>query len=524
MQHQETAHPRGDGDSSLSMDLSAAAGTTEGLERVTRSPEVFKVSFGQSTGLATAPADSFRMVGAGRIEIGEGNVRITGSRRRLFGFGKDESYDISHTAIINASQAGKVVRFDVHLSSGEKRFAKFLAANEAQASNIMALLPKEQTPGFSAAQAELAEFHTRLNRLSPRAPITPIIVAINIAVFVAMCIGGANIVSPDGEAAIRWGSDYGPLTLGGQWWRLLTSTFIHFGILHIALNMWALYQSGRVAERLFGSVRYAVLYLFAGVAGSMASLLWNPIVNGAGASGAIFGVFGGLLAFIINSRNKVPQAVMAEQRNSTLIFAGYSLLYGFVHAGIDNAAHIGGLLGGFGMGLLLARPLDEAARAKAGAGRLAAAMVAGALVLALAAWPLLHPSAAVLGRAQFQQMLRTFGEHEAAAIKATNQLANTAGQGHMSRAAYTAELHTDVLPKWDALYNEVAMVQLLPDDQRYPLQQALLSYLDSRRKALRLYGEAAVSGDDAVAAQAKAAAEDASKALEEVKKLSASNH
>jgi hypothetical protein len=85
-------------------------------------------------------------------------------------------------------------------------------------------------------------------------------------------------------------------------------------------------------------------------------------------------------------------------------------------------------------------------------------------------------------------------------------------------------IHTDVLPKRDAPYNEVAMIQLTPDDQGYPLQQALLSYLDSRRKALRLYGEAVDSGDDAVAEQAKAAAQDASRALEELKKLSASNH
>jgi rhomboid protease GluP len=524
MQHQETAQPRGAGDCPVSVDSLAAVGKTPSPEPAKDGRQVFKVSFGQSAGVTTAPADSYRWVGAGRVEIDDNLVRIAGSRKRPFWFGKDESHEIPRAEIINVSQAGKGVRFEVHSPLGEMRFVRFVAANDAQASNIVALLPREQTPAFEAKQAELLAFHARLDRLSPRAPVTPVIVAINLAVFVAMCLGGADIINPDGKVAIQWGSDYGPLTLGGQWWRLLTSTFIHFGILHIALNMWALYQSGRTAERLFGSFRYAVLYLFAGVAGSIASLLWNPLVNGAGASGAIFGVFGGLLAFVINRRNNVPQAVMAEQRNSTLAFAAYSLFYGFVHAGIDNAAHIGGLIGGFGMGLLLARPLDEASRAKAGLGRFAGAVAAGVLVLGIVAWPLLHPSVKTMGRMQFQQVLHTFGEHEADAIKATNTLASTAKQGRVSKAAYLAELNTDVLPKWDALYNEVAMIELTPDDVSYPFQQALLSYLDSRRKALRLYGEAVDSGDDAVAEQAKAAAQDASRALEELKKLSASKH
>jgi rhomboid protease GluP len=180
---------------------------------------------------------------------------------------------------------------------------------------------------------------------------------------------------------VRWGSNYGPLTTNGQWWRLLTNTFVHFGLLHIAFNMWALYLSGRTVERLLGSTRFVLLYLFAGIAASMTSLLWNPMVNSAGASGAIFGVFGRMLAFVLNPRNAVPQSVMVEHRNSTLAFAGYSLFYGMVHSGIDNAAHIGGLVAGLAMGFLLARPLTSEARRAPKPMGLAVALGVGVIAL-----------------------------------------------------------------------------------------------------------------------------------------------
>jgi membrane associated rhomboid family serine protease len=157
---------------------------------------------------------------------------------------------------------------------------------------------------------------------------------------------------------IRLGTDYTPLTLGGQWWRLLTSIFLHFGLFHVALNMWALYVNGLVAERIFGSVRYLAIYLVAGVTGSVTSLLWHPIVNGAGASGAIFGVLGALLAFFLLRKGGLPASVAKAQSTSAGVFVIYSLLNGARYGGIDNAAHLGGLVGGFVMGLLLARPLD----------------------------------------------------------------------------------------------------------------------------------------------------------------------
>src|SRR6185437_11968549 len=101
---------------------------------------------------------------------------------------------------------------------------------------IQADLPQEQTPEFTGSQTELMEFHQRLDRLSPVAPVTPLLVAANVLVFVAMCISGVGFFKPEGAAVLGWGSNFGPLTMGGEWWRLFTAMFVHFGVIHIAFN------------------------------------------------------------------------------------------------------------------------------------------------------------------------------------------------------------------------------------------------------------------------------------------------
>ena len=235
-------------------------------------------------------------------------------------------------------------------------------------------------------------------------------------------VQSTGLLAPDAEVAVNWGSNYGPLTLQGQWWRLFTSMFVHFGILHLALNMFALYQTGRMVERMFGSLHFLLLYVFAGLSGSMVSLWWHPMINSAGASGAIFGVFGGLLAFMLNPKNAVPRAVMTAHRNSTVFFIGFNLLNGFTHAGIDNGAHIGGLLGGIVFGFLLARPLDMGVRSVAGAGRLALSCLACLLVLGALSYPMSHPDADFVQEQRFRDALQTFSQQEKQTIGETQRL------------------------------------------------------------------------------------------------------
>jgi len=190
-------------------------------------------------------------------------------------------------------------------------------------------------------------------RRGPEPIVTYTIIAINVIVFLAMCVKGVPFLHPLAPDVIPWGASYGPKTMGGEWWRLLTEIFVHFGILHIGMNMYILYQVGVLTEILFGKVRYIILYLVAGLAGSLTSLYVHPLGVSAGASGAIFGVFGALLAFLLVERGVIPKRAAMQIARSAAVFLAYQLIYGLADKTTDLSAHVGGLVAGFVIGCVL---------------------------------------------------------------------------------------------------------------------------------------------------------------------------
>ena len=128
--------------------------------------------------------------------------------------------------------------------------------------------------------------------------ITAIIIGLNVLVFIAMAISGVNLMEPTSENLLKWGANFRPFTLQGEWWRLLTCCFLHIGIFHLLINMYALLYIGIMLEPLLGRTRYLVAYLLTGLLSSVASLAWNAYTVSAGASGAIFGVYGVFLALL----------------------------------------------------------------------------------------------------------------------------------------------------------------------------------------------------------------------------------
>ncbi len=248
--------------------------------------------------------------------------------------------------------------------------------------------PESQPPNYEQVRkvGTVTTFRQLLAASTPRYFVAPTLIGLNVVIFALMTLLGVPLFNltdrqPTGLGLqiFALGANYGPATLGGQWWRLLSSTFIHGGIIHLAFNMQCLWQLGKLTERLYGNWAFLMLYVLSGLGGSVASLWWNPNTVSVGASGAIFGVAGGLAAFLY--LGKLPLSRAATQRilSSTMVFVGYNLLFGFINTGIDNAAHIGGLMTGALVGALLTRPLPP----PEGFSRLPKALVAVGLVLLL---------------------------------------------------------------------------------------------------------------------------------------------
>jgi rhomboid protease GluP len=199
------------------------------------------------------------------------------------------------------------------------------------------------------------------------APATYILVGINCAVFILMVLTGSSIWSPTSDQILFWGANNGTLVLHySQWWRLITAMFVHIGIIHIATNMWCLWNLGLLAEPLMGPAGVFAAYLLTGFAGNLLSIAVHPGVPGgppaeigAGASGAVFGLAGVLIVLLKSPRLPIPQFELKKLRRSVIYFALINLAIGLYTAvgpspiRIDNMAHLGGFLSGLALGVPL---------------------------------------------------------------------------------------------------------------------------------------------------------------------------
>lgn len=179
--------------------------------------------------------------------------------------------------------------------------------------------------------------------------VTWILLAIILVVFAAETLAGG---STNIEVLVRMGAKVTPLIADGEYWRLLTSMFLHIGIMHLAFNAYALVILGTELERLYGPGRFLAIYLFSGLFGSLASYAFNDSLA-AGASGAIFGLIGALAAFFLAHRERLGSYGRSRLANIAFLVA-INLFFGFTQPGIDNLAHIGGLLSGLALGWALA--------------------------------------------------------------------------------------------------------------------------------------------------------------------------
>ena len=178
---------------------------------------------------------------------------------------------------------------------------------------------------------------------------TYVLLVANLVVFAAATNAGGT---ENPTVLEDFGALFGPLVAAGQYWRLFTAMFLHIGIAHLVFNLLGLFLFGRAVEQIFGTFRFLVSYVLAGLVGSIASYVFNPAVLAAGASGAIFGVLGALVSYLAVQR-EVFGRLGQRELTSILFLAAMNLLYGLTTQGIDNWAHIGGFAAGIFLGLAL---------------------------------------------------------------------------------------------------------------------------------------------------------------------------
>lgn len=325
--------------------------------------------------------------------------------------------------------------------------------------------------------------------------MVPILVAINILVFVAMLLGGAGLWHSPNGIQLAWGANFAPATQDGEWWRLGSAMFLHFGLLHLAFNMWALWDSGQWVERMYGRYRFAALYFLSGLLGNLLSLVTHTeqAVSG-GASGAIFGVYGALLSYLWLMRRQIRPREFRWLFWGAIGFAVVTIVFGFLVEGIDNAAHIGGLLTGMLCGILLIR--DESGveafkplRTLAGLFLVAAV---GVMVLRI---PPQKYSWTEEKRAR--QEIGEFLRQDVAITTAWDQILKQGKGGQLSFDQLAEQIDRVVVQPYGRSFEELSSLPSDADMPSAPTIEWLRHYAERRRDAARALSEGLRTRDQA---------------------------
>jgi rhomboid protease GluP len=231
----------------------------------------------------------------------------------------------------------------------------------------MGTSPQGPEPEILPPDGETGQTREKPIPLWKGAPATYLLVAINCLVFLYMIGNGVSFWMPTPDQLAHFGGTSAFDVLSkGEWIRIVTAMFVHVGIIHLATNMWCLWNLGLLAEPLLGSFGLLSAYILTGAAGNLLSTLWgatlgDPYSPGAGASGAVFGLAGVLIVLLKSPLLPLPKFELSRLRRSVIYFAGINFLIGMgsffagsaLHVRIDNSAHVGGFCGG----LLFATPL-----------------------------------------------------------------------------------------------------------------------------------------------------------------------
>jgi rhomboid protease GluP len=323
--------------------------------------------------------------------------------------------------------------------------------------------------------------------------VTYALIAANVAMFAIELAVGADPIRPTPQSMIELGGDFAPLTLHGEWWRLVSSMFLHYGVGHIAMNMIVLYQA-RFVEGLYGRAGFAAIYLASGLLGGIASLAHAQNVVSAGASGAVFGVFGAVGAFLVLRRGELDPVFLQQRGRALIAFIAINLIYGMQQASIDLSAHLGGLGAGFLAGAaLLVRPRPDARR------------VTRAIAVAVLAIGATAGGVQVIPKSDKLKLLDDFHDIEPQCVSTYNShlrelQAKGSSANHADETALADVIDHDVLPPWRSLRSRIEAETEVPA-RLSRLFGIMRTYLSDRDDAWAAYS-AALRGNDPAKLQA----------------------
>lgn len=328
----------------------------------------------------------------------------------------------------------------------------------------------------------------RLRQRMPSVRVTQGLIAANLLVFVAMLMAGAGLWHSPNGVQLAWGASFGPATKDGQWWRLASAMFLHFGLLHLAMNMWALWDAGSFVERMYGRGCFIVIYFISGLAGNLLSLIvqGDRAVSG-GASGAVFGVFGALLVFLWRERGELHPREFRWLFWGAAGFSAMTIVLGLLVPGIDNAAHIGGFSAGGMAGLALARPLSGAmgglGRSQVGAGSVLV------LLIAILIMRIPEPSYRWRDEELARQEIQAFLRSEADISGTWQSILEEGRRDRVSFDALAGRIDEAVTDRYEESFEQLSKLPANPAMPSSATLDALRRYAEQRRDASRALAE-----------------------------------
>ncbi len=284
--------------------------------------------------------------------------------------------------------------------------------------------------------------------------VTPILVGLNILIYIIASLLGTHFFAPTADQLLNAGGNFSPYTMNGEYWRLLSSCFLHGGLFHLLFNMYALLYIGFMLEGKLGSSKFTFAYLVCGISASAVSNLFNPNLVSVGASGAIFGMYGVFLALL--TTKIIDKRTRKTLMPSISIFVFYNIMMGFSANArgqgmqIDNAAHIGGLLSGMVIGYAMYYVL------KKNENRTSYAVMAVILIAMFTSIALAFEGKSEHGKdiLKYEKLLQKYSDYEDIAIDAISQ-------PFQSDLKYSNRLNRTVLPAWKGAVNIADSMKLL---------------------------------------------------------------